>query len=89
MQMKKRLPGQRPGKAANPKRSKNKKNRNSKRGPGNNGHGRNQNQVQNFNSIHYNPPTMGVCQKCGQPARDGKLCDFHRNLLNAVRSGFR
>jgi len=28
-----------------------------------------------------------VCQKCGQPASDGKLCSFHRNLLNALRNG--
>jgi hypothetical protein len=28
----------------------------------------------------------GVCQKCGQPAPDGKLCSFHRALLNTIRN---
>jgi len=33
--------------------------------------------------------TSAVCQKCGQPAPDGKLCTFHRNLLNTIRNDFR
>lgn len=33
------------------------------------------------------PQMAAVCQKCGQPASDGKLCSFHRNLLNALRNG--
>lgn len=33
------------------------------------------------------PQAAAVCQKCGQPAPDGKLCTFHRNLLNALRNG--
>jgi hypothetical protein len=28
----------------------------------------------------------GTCQKCGQPAPDGKLCSFHRALLNSIRN---
>lgn len=28
---------------------------------------------------------MGVCLKCGHPAPDGKLCGFHRSLLNTFR----
>ena len=28
---------------------------------------------------------MGVCIKCGHPAPDGKLCSFHRLLLNTFR----
>jgi len=36
-----------------------------------------------------NGAVAGVCQKCGQPAPDGKLCVFHRNLLNSMRNGFR
>ncbi len=34
-------------------------------------------------------PMGGVCQKCGHPAPDGKLCQFHRNLLNSLRDGYR
>lgn len=30
----------------------------------------------------------GVCMKCGHPAPDGKLCQFHRSLLNALRADF-
>ena len=33
-------------------------------------------------------PTEGVCVKCGFPAPDGKLCNFHRSLLNALRNDF-
>lgn len=33
--------------------------------------------------------TEGFCQKCGQPAPDGKLCPFHRNLLNSIRNSYR
>lgn len=29
-----------------------------------------------------------VCVKCGFPAPDGKLCNFHRSLLNALRNDF-
>ena len=30
----------------------------------------------------------GVCIKCGHPAPDGKLCNFHRSLLNSLRNDF-
>lgn len=30
----------------------------------------------------------GVCVKCGHPAPDGKLCNFHRSLLNSIRNDF-
>lgn len=30
----------------------------------------------------------GVCIKCGHPAPDGKLCSFHRSLLNSIRNDF-
>lgn len=30
----------------------------------------------------------GVCVKCGHPASDGKLCNFHRSLLNSIRNDF-
>ncbi len=30
----------------------------------------------------------GVCIKCGHPAPDGKLCNFHRSLLNSIRNDF-
>ena len=30
----------------------------------------------------------GVCEKCGHPAPDGKLCNFHRSLLNSIRNDF-
>ena len=33
--------------------------------------------------------SMGVCHRCGQPAPDGKLCGFHRNLMNALRDDYR
>ncbi|MDE0127783.1 MAG: hypothetical protein OXN97_24715 [Bryobacterales bacterium] len=28
---------------------------------------------------------VAACIKCGQPAPDGKLCTFHRHLLNMFR----
>jgi hypothetical protein len=30
----------------------------------------------------------GVCVRCGHPAPDGKLCNFHRSLLNSIRNDF-
>lgn len=30
----------------------------------------------------------GVCIRCGHPAPDGKLCNFHRSLLNSIRNDF-
>jgi hypothetical protein len=44
---------------------------------------------QNGNTWNAVPSSAAVCQKCGQPAPDGKLCTFHRNLLNSLRNGFR
>ncbi len=28
----------------------------------------------------------GVCIRCGHPAPDGKLCNFHRSLMNSIRN---
>ena len=40
------------------------------------------------NSQPQPPASAGVCQKCGHPAPDGKLCSFHRSLLNSIRNDF-
>lgn len=32
-----------------------------------------------------NQGEAAVCIKCGHPAQDGKLCAFHRILLNTFR----
>jgi hypothetical protein len=43
----------------------------------------------NVRSSQPQPPaSAGVCQKCGHPAPDGKLCNFHRSLLNSIRNDF-
>ena len=43
----------------------------------------------NVRSSQPQPPAnAGVCQKCGHPAPDGKLCNFHRSLLNSIRNDF-
>ncbi|MCB1020287.1 MAG: hypothetical protein KDC27_10180 [Acidobacteria bacterium] len=43
----------------------------------------------NVRSSQPQPPANGgVCQKCGHPAPDGKLCNFHRSLLNSIRNDF-
>ena len=39
----------------------------------------------NGNRANGNSGEMGVCLKCGHPAPDGKLCSFHRSLLNTFR----
>lgn len=39
----------------------------------------------NGNQANGNSGEMGVCIKCGHPAPDGKLCSFHRSLLNTFR----
>ncbi|MBG99949.1 MAG: hypothetical protein CMN58_06350 [Solibacterales bacterium] len=69
------LPGRKSGR---PPKNKNRKNRKGTQKNGRNGR-----------SSYQGSSTSGVCQKCGQPARDGKLCDFHRNLLNSIRNEFR
>ena len=69
------LPGRRPSRVP---KNKNRKNR--KSGSKNEWNGR---------SNYQGSSMAGACQKCGQPARDGKLCDFHRNLLNSIRNEFR
>ena len=57
------------------------------KGPNGNRSARNGNV--NGNSIDAQPSQgPGVCVKCGFPAPDGKLCNFHRSLLNALRNDF-
>jgi hypothetical protein len=81
-----------PGKGA---RKKNRKNFSRGNGNGGNGNGPNGNIAQgreangNVRSSQPQPPAnAGVCQKCGHPAPDGKLCNFHRSLLNSIRNDF-
>ncbi len=69
------LPGRKSGR---PPKNKNRKNRKGGSQAARNGRG-----------FQQSSATAGVCQKCGHPARDGKLCDFHRNLLNSIRNEFR
>jgi hypothetical protein len=80
--MQRRKPNK-PGKGA---RKKNRKNFNRGNANGNTG------SVQangNVRSSQPQPPAnAGVCQKCGHPAPDGKLCNFHRSLLNSIRNDF-
>jgi hypothetical protein len=33
-----------------------------------------------------NSGAPGVCVRCGHPAPDGKLCNFHKSLLNSIRN---
>jgi hypothetical protein len=62
-------------------------NGNTRNGYGRNGSGNSgDHQWQRMLAAHS---TSSVCQKCGQPAPDGKLCTFHRNLLNTIRNDFR
>jgi hypothetical protein len=51
--------------------------------------GQGQQQPRNLGQQQPRNGATGLCQKCGQPAPDGKLCLFHRNLLNSLRDGFR
>lgn len=39
----------------------------------------------NGNTLRGGQGEKGVCIKCGHPAPDGKLCSFHRSLLNTFR----
>jgi len=56
------------------------------------GRNRNQNRQPLNGNNARNPMTTtgtpGVCVKCGHPAPDGKLCTFHRSLLNSIRNDF-
>jgi len=61
-------------------------NGNTRNGYGRNGSGNSGDSWQRMLAAHS---TASVCQKCGQPAPDGKLCTFHRNLLNTIRNDFR
>lgn len=73
-----------PGKGA---RKKNRKN--FSRGNGNNANGNVAQANGNVRNSQPQPPAnAGVCQKCGHPAPDGKLCNFHRSLLNSIRNDF-
>ena len=48
--------------------------------------GPNDNRVNGGNDYRNgNSGETGVCIKCGHPAADGKLCSFHRSLLNTFR----
>ncbi len=38
-----------------------------------------------FRNASGNQGETSVCIKCGHPAPDGKLCGFHRLLLNTFR----
>jgi hypothetical protein len=71
-----------PGKSGKGARKKNRRNR------GNNANGNVAQANGNRGSQPQPPPTAGVCQKCGHPAPDGKLCNFHRSLLNSIRNDF-
>jgi len=61
-------------------------NGNTRKGYGRNGSGNSGDPWQRMLAAHS---TSALCQKCGQPAPDGKLCTFHRNLLNTIRNDFR
>lgn len=64
----------------------NKKRRQNKRfGNGNNG---NRAEVDGNRARSGQSAEPGVCIKCGHPAPDGKLCSFHRSLLNSIRNDF-
>lgn len=51
-------------------------------GGGNNGHRRNVNGNRLRNG---NQGEAALCIRCGHPAVDGRLCAFHRSLLNTFR----
>lgn len=70
--------GKRPGRFG--KSGKRKGGRKNRYAGGANGNRANGNDYRNGNSGE-----MGVCIKCGHPAPDGKLCSFHRSLLNTFR----
>jgi len=76
-----------PGKSGKGARKKNRRNRgnnaNAAQANGNVAQGNG-----NRSSQPQPPPSAGVCQKCGHPAPDGKLCNFHRSLLNSIRNDF-
>ena len=38
-----------------------------------------------FRNASGNHGETSICIKCGHPAPDGKLCSFHRLLLNTFR----
>lgn len=74
-----------PGKSGKGARKKNRKNFNR----GNNANGNVAQANGNVRGSQPQPPAnAGVCQKCGHPAPDGKLCNFHRSLLNSIRNDF-
>ncbi len=56
----------------------------SKRSRGRGGHRRNVNgnRSANGNARRGEP---ALCMRCGHPAVDGKLCAFHKTLLNSFR----
>ena len=70
-------------------RNGNSANGNTANGNTRNGYGRNGNGGDPWQRMLAAHSTSAVCQKCGQPAPDGKLCTFHRNLLNTIRNDFR
>ena len=74
--MRQRTSGRRPTKTSRPPKKRNRKN----------GSLTSRNGRQNLGMAGA---SAGVCQKCGHPAPDGKLCQFHRNLLNSMRNGFK
>lgn len=77
-----------PGKGARNKKRKN-FNRAGGNAPANGNVGPSQQANGNQRSSQPQPPAnAGVCQKCGHPAPDGKLCNFHRSLLNSIRNDF-
>ena len=87
-QMQRRKPGKGP-------RKKNRKNFSRGNGNGNGNGNANGNTMPpqqangNMRGSQPQPPAnAGVCQKCGHPAPDGKLCNFHRSLLNSIRNDF-
>ncbi|MEZ5362378.1 MAG: hypothetical protein R2748_08595 [Bryobacterales bacterium] len=71
------------------KSGRNKKRKNFNRGSGANGNVSSAQANGNVRNSQPQPPANGgVCQKCGHPAPDGKLCNFHRSLLNSIRNDF-
>ena len=65
--------------------------RNARRRPGRNGRRRIAPGAKRRRNVNGNRITGGrkgepaACIKCGHPAPDGKLCAFHRQLLNTFR----
>ena len=59
------------------------KGRNGNRGP------QNGNRAMNSGNGGSQPTGgVGVCVRCGHPAPDGKMCTFHKSLLNSIRNDF-